>query len=115
MLAAVYMELKEKPNLEEVTDFYHHAMTDNFVMKKFLKKKGSYTVKGQAKLARQAEASQTRSNLYSWKFEYIPEKDINSYTVNFSTCGIKYLFVTREYTLAGGGPCCDCHYQKAEN
>lgn len=36
MLAAVYLELPEKPELEQVEDFYHHAMTDKAVMKLFL-------------------------------------------------------------------------------
>lgn len=140
MLAAVYLELPEKPCLKQVEDFYHHAMTDNAVMKKFMKKKNSYTEKGQAKLAQQAADSAGRlaRNPYTWQFTYEPGPDINSYSAIFTACGIKYLFetlgiseitpamctydydmaelggsiFTREHTLAEGGPCCDCHYCK---
>jgi len=140
MLAAVYLELPEKPVVKQVEDFYHHAMTDNAVMKLFLKKSGNYTNKARAKLARQAEDSAGRAarNPYTWRFTYEPGPDRNSYSTVFTACGIKHLFetlgieeitpamctydydmaqlggsvFTREYTLAGGGPCCDCHYCK---
>lgn len=140
MLAAVYLELPEKPDVRKVEDFYHHAMTDNAVMKLAMKKGGSYTEKKQAKLAQQAADSLGRyaRNPYTWQFTYEPGPDINSYCSRFTTCGIKYLFeilgiseitpamctydydmaelagsiFTREHTLAGGGPCCDCHYRK---
>lgn len=139
MLAAVYLELPEKPSVKQVEEFYHHAMTDNAVMKLFLKMKSSYTVKAQAKLAQQASDSVGRAerNPYTWCFTYEPGTDINNYCCRFSTCGIQYLLetlgigeitpamctydydmaelagsiFTREFTLAGGGPCCDCHYQ----
>ena len=140
MLAAVYLELPEKPALDQVEDFYHHAMTDNAAMKLFIKKGSSYTEKKQTKLAQQAidSAGRYARNPYTWKFTYEPGPDVNSYCTRFTTCGIKYLFetlgiseitpamctydydmaelagsiFTREYTLAGGGPCCDCHYRK---
>ena len=142
MLAAVYLELPEKPDAKQVEDFYHHAMTDNAVMKLFMKKGSNYTEKKQAKLAQQASDSAGRfaRNPYTWQFTYEPGLDINSYCTRFTTCGIKHLFdtlgiseitpamctydydmaelagsiFTREHTLAGGGPCCDCHYRKKE-
>ena len=43
MLASVYLELPEKPDVKRVEDFYHHAMTDNTAMKLFMKKGGNYT------------------------------------------------------------------------
>ena len=138
MLAAVYLNLREKPELSAITEYYHKAMTENTVMKHFLKHSDSYSEKTQAKLAWQAAASQTRKNPYSWKFRYEPGTDRNSYSCYFDTCGIWHLFqtlgipeitpamwtydydmaelsgsvFTRQNTLAGGGPCCDCHYQK---
>lgn len=106
----------------------------------FLKKGGKYTTKAQAKLAQQARDSAERLavNPYTWCFTYEPGPDWNSYTANFTACGILHLLdtlglgeyvpamctydydmaklggsiFTRKYTLAGGGPCCDCHYQK---
>lgn len=143
MLAAVYLELPEKPDLKRVEDFYHHAMTDNAVMKLFLKKSNKYTSKGQEKLAQQAADSEGRlaRNPYTWQFTYEAGPDVNSYSAIFTACGIKYLFetlgiseitpamctydydmaelggsiFTREYTLAGGGHCCDCHYRNKKN
>lgn len=140
MLAAVYLELPEKPDIRQVEDFYHHAMTDNAVMKLFMKKGSNYTQKRQDKLAQQAKDSAGRFERYpyTWQFTYEPGPDINSYSAIFTRCGIKYLFetleiaeitpamctydydmaelggsiFTRKYTLAGGGTCCDCHYRK---
>ena len=139
MLAAVLLELPKRPTVAAVADHYHHAMTNNAVMKLFLKR-NSYTAKAQAQLARQARDSVGRSaaNPYTWRFTYEPGPDLTSYTANFTACGILHLLgtlglgeyvpamctydyemaqqsgtlFTREYTLAGGGPCCDCHYQK---
>lgn len=137
MLAAVYLNLSEKPGLEAVTSFYHLAMTENAVMKTFLRKNDHYSAKAQRKLARQAEESQGRNNPYTWRFRYEAGPTQNSYSAYFDTCGIVYLFqklgiseitpamctydydmaelggsiFTRQHTLAQGGPCCDCHYQ----
>ena len=82
MLASVYLELTEKPNLEQVTDFYHHAMTNNIIMRCYLKRGSKYTAKAQAKLKRQGEESARRSgsNPYTWCFRYEAGKDINSYS-----------------------------------
>jgi hypothetical protein len=138
MLAAAYLNLPEKPRLEAVTSYYHRAMTENTIMKAFLKKSDHYNSKMQAKFAHQAEASQSRSNPYTWRFRYEAGPSRNSYSAYFDTCGILYLFqklgiseitpamctydydmaemggsiFTRQHTLAQGCHCCDCHYQK---
>jgi hypothetical protein len=138
MLAAIYLNLKEKPNLDDITMYYHKAMNENVVMKCFMKKQNKYSEKAQSKLVQQAKASQTKTNPYTWKFRYEAGPDINSFSTYFDTCGICYLFqklgiseitpamctydydmaklggsvLTRQYTLAKGGPCCDFHYQK---
>lgn len=140
MLAAVYLELPQKPSLQQVGDYYHHAMNDNAATKLAMKNSGKYTEKAQAKLRRQAEASArlNSENPYTWTFRYEPGKDINSYSAIFTTCGIKRLCetlgiaeimpalcnydydmaelsgskFTRKYTLAGGGPYCDGLYEK---
>ena len=140
MLASVYLELEEKPNLEQVTDFYHHAMTNNMIMKCFLKLGSKYTPKAQAKLKRQGEESVRRSerNPYTWCFRYETGRNINCYSAIFTHCGILYLLklldipeicpamctydydmaelsgstFIRKLTLAGGEPCCDCHWTR---
>lgn len=139
MLSAV---LLERPPVKAVEGYYHNAMTNNFVMRLFLKRGGAYTAKAQEKLARQAEDStrRYRDNPYTWCFTYEPGPSLDSYSAIFSACGICHLFqtlglsdyipamctydydmaelsgsvFTRQYTLAGGGPCCDCHYRRRE-
>ena len=102
----------------------------------FIKNSNPYTIKGQAKLQDAAIKSQQRTNPYSWKFTYEAGQTVNQYTATYTTCGICYLFkklgiyelipalcaydydmaamnetkFTRKYTLASGGPHCDCHY-----
>lgn len=65
MLAAVYLNLSEKPCLDAVTAYYHKAMTESRVMRLFLTRQDQYSAKAQAELARQAEASRKRSNPYT--------------------------------------------------
>ncbi len=138
MLAGIYLNLREKPPLEAATAYYHSAMTEAPVMRRFMKRKNPYTQKAQEKLKRQAEQSRRRDNPYSWKFRYEPGPDSSSYSAYFDTCGILHLFeklgiseiipamcsydydmaalggsaFTRQHTLEEGGPCCDCHYRK---
>lgn len=142
LLAAVYLELPEKPDGKQVEDFYHRAMTENAATRAFVGRKDRFTAKAQKKLARQAAESVRlyEANPYTWCFTFEPGTDLNSYTTVFTTCGIKRLFeelgigeitpamctydtdmaelggseFTRQYTLAGGGPCCDCQYRKKE-
>lgn len=137
MLAAVYLSLPEPPEVEQLTQYYAKAM-DHAVMRLFLRRNNYYTTKYQRNLARNAEKSQQSRNPYSWRFVYQPGPDLNSYDVVFDHCGICYLFqqlgiaeitpamcaydytmaeqtgtvFTRRYTLADGGPHCDCHYRK---
>ena len=78
-------------------------------------------------------------NPYSWNMEYRPFSDGSGYEARFSACGICTLMTelglrdlipamcrldytmselggasefVREYTLASGGPYCDCGYRK---
>jgi hypothetical protein len=78
-------------------------------------------------------------NPYSWNMEYLPYPDGSGYEARFTTCGICTLMkelglshlvpamcrldytmseaggateFVREYTLASGGPYCDCGYKK---
>lgn len=140
MLAAVYLNLPEKPDLESVTTYYHRSMTENAAMTVFLRMDDHYSAKAQARLARQAESNRYQNNPYTWQFRFEAGPDLYSYSAYFDTCGIQYLFrklgiseiipamcsydydmaelggsiFNRQHTLAGGGPCCDCHYQKKE-
>ena len=136
MLSAVLLSVKNKYTVEEVRVYYRKAMCKNFITKSAAAKSKSYTEKGRAKLKEQAKTSEKNTNPYSWKFTVEDGETINQYTATFYTCGICYLMTklglkeyisamctldydmaamnntvfTREYTLAGGGKYCDCHY-----
>ncbi len=140
MLLAVLKQLQVRPSLEATTAFYRAGLCDNALMQKFARRKGTYTPEGQAKLAAQAKASEARTNPYEWKFAYEAGESVNEYAAIFHTCGILRLMTehgygdlvgamcaadydmaalnntvfTREYTLATGGPYCDCHYSHKE-
>lgn len=135
MLSSVLLSVKNKYTVEEVRVYYRKAMCDNFITIAATKSK-SYTVNGRKKLKEHAAKSQSNTNPYSWKFTVEDGETINQYTATFYTCGICYLMTklglkeyipamcsldydmaamnntvfTREYTLAGGGKYCDCHY-----
>ena len=136
MFSSVLLSVKNKYTLEEVRVYYRKAMCENVLTKVASKTSKSYTKKGREKLKEQAKASEKNTNPYSWKFTVEDGKTINQYTATFYTCGICYLMTklglkeyipamctldydmaalnntvfTREYTLAGGGEFCDCHY-----
>ena len=136
MLSAVLLSVKNKYTVEEVRAYYRKAICENFMTKAFAKSSKSYTEKGRAKLKERAKKSESNTNPYSWKFSVEDGETLNRYTATFYTCGICYLMTklglkeyipamctldydmaamnntvfTREYTLAGGGKYCDCHY-----
>lgn len=91
MLAAVYIGLSKKPDVDTLGQYYEKAM-DTALMRRFLAHKNHYTANAQAKLKQSAERSRTRTpNPYSWVFDYTPGPDINSYTATFYTCGLCHL------------------------
>lgn len=136
LLSSVLLSVKNKYTVEEVRAYYRNAMCENFLTKAASKKGKAYTVKGREKLKKQAKQSENNANPYSWKFSVEDGKTLNQYTAYFYTCGICVLMTelglkeyipamctldydmaelgntvfTREYTLAGGGAYCDCHY-----
>lgn len=137
MLAAVYLSLPEKPEVKAVERYYAAAM-DIPVMGFFLKRSDYYTTKYQSNLAAKAQRSRLSTNPYSWRLTFTPGPTLDSFDAVFDHCGICHLFqqlgigdvvpamcaydytmaekagtvFTRKYTIAGGGPHCDCHYQK---
>ena len=99
-------------------------------------KSRAYTAKGRELLKSQAKESEKNTNPYSWKFSVEDGETLNQYTATFHTCGVCFLMTklglkeyipamcslyydmaalnntefSREFTLAGGGKYCDCHY-----
>lgn len=136
MLAAVYLSLPEKPEVKAVERYYAAAMDP--IMRLFLKCNDYYTARYQSNLAAKARRSRRSTNPYSWRFQFTPGPTLDSFTAVFDHCGICHLFqqlgiaeaipamcaydytmaektgtiFTREFTIAGGGPHCDCHYRK---
>lgn len=136
--AAIMLELPELPEIEAAMRFYEQAMVSNALMRKAAKLENYYTAKGREKLKKRAEKSKFwyAANPYTWVFTVEDGPTLNQYTACFTQCGICRLMnelglpeltsalchydypmnalnntvFTREYTLAGGGPMCDCHY-----
>lgn len=140
MLSAILLNVRGSYTTEEIRAYYRNSMNGSKAMQMAGKKKNSYTEKAREKLRRQAKWSETNDNPYSWKFSVEDGATINQYTATFYTCGAcrlmkelgleKYVpamcaydydmaamsntVFTREYTLASGGPYCDCHYDHKE-
>lgn len=136
MFTAVLMNLAVKPTVEQARNYYRKAMSSNFFMQYAAKHSNSYTPRGREALKADAAWSQRSTNPYDWKFTVEDGETINQYTATFYTCGICHLMTkwgfaeyipamcafdydmaamndtefTRAFTLASGGPYCDCHY-----
>lgn len=137
-VAAVYLSLDNKPTVEQMTEYYDSVMAGSKVTTIFLKSTNYYSKKYQKKLASQAKKSQLTLNPYGWRFKFYPGQTLDSFDAIFDQCGICHLFrqlgmehiipamcqydygmakltntsFSRQYTLAEGGPVCDCHYKK---
>lgn len=135
LFAAGVFCIEKKYDTETVRIYYKTAM-DNKIMRKVAVSERNYTEKGRARLKAFAGKSQGITNPYDWKFTVEDGGTINQYTATFYTCGICTLMnqlglseyipavcafdydlaamnhtkFTREFTLAAGGPYCDCHY-----
>ncbi|MBQ7542458.1 MAG: L-2-amino-thiazoline-4-carboxylic acid hydrolase [Clostridia bacterium] len=140
MFSAFLLSMKKKPDTERLTKYYAQAMmtapTRWFCRMEGKKKFGKKDVSGMKATAALNAADR---NPYSWNMELLPYADGSGYEARFSKCGIctlmrelgLYDFVpamchldydmtdaggtatfVREYTLASGGPYCDCGYKK---
>lgn len=130
--------MDRRPDVEEATKFYRNSMSTP-AMKWFCRKGGKvkFSDKDIAKMKRTAALKAADRNPYSWSMDYLPYADNSGYEARFYKCGIctlmkEYGFFdltpamcrldytmsefggtstfVREYTLAGGGPYCDCGY-----
>ena len=140
ILISVFLCMDRRPTVEEATVFYEHAMT-NFATKAFCRMggKNKFTDKDIAKMKMTAALKAADRNPYSWNMEYLSYEDGSGYEARFYKCGICTLMkeyglfdltpamchldytmsefggasnFVREYTLATGGPYCDCGYKK---
>ena len=142
MLAAFLLSMDKKPEVEPLTDFYEEAMmtapTRWFCR---LGGKSKFSERDIAGMKATAALNAADRNPYSWNMEFLPYPDGSGYEARFSKCGICTLMkelglydlvpamchldypmteagktadFVREYTLASGGPYCDCGYKKKE-
>jgi len=140
ILISVFLSMDRRPAVEEATAYYEHAMT-NFATKAFCRMggKNKFSDKDIVKMKMTAALKAADRNPYSWNMEYLPYEDGIGYEARFFKCGICTLMkeyglfdyvpamchldytmsdlggtstFMREYTLATGGPYCDCGYKK---
>ena len=140
MLGAFILSMPRWPEVEPLTDYYARAMMTG-PMKWFCRKSGKnkFTEKDIAGMKATAALRAADRNPYSWNMEFLPYDDGSGYEARFSRCGICTLMqelglydltpamchldytmaeagevtnFVREYTLASGGPYCDCGYHR---
>lgn len=140
MLSAIILNMPERPDVERLTKFYADSMMIP-AMRWFCRKSGrsKFTDKDIAGMKQTAALRAGDRNPYSWNMDYLPYDDGSGYEARFYCCGICTLMrelglydlvpamcrldytmtdagetadFVREYTLASGGPYCDCGYKR---
>jgi len=140
MLAAFLDSLPERPPVARVEVYYRQAMM-TAPMRWFCRMSGrrKFTPGDVRGMEATAALRAADRNPYSWNMEYLPYPDGSGYEARFTKCGIcalmkrlgLYEYVPamcaldytmseaggatdfiRKYTLASGGPYCDCGYKK---
>ena len=140
MLGAFVLSMPERPDVEKLTEYYADAMMTK-LMRWFCRKSGrkKFTEKDIAGMNSTAALKAADRNPYSWNMEFYEYPDGSGYEGRFTKCGICVLMkklglydltpalchldytmseaggvtnFVREYTLASGGPYCDCGYHK---
>lgn len=140
MLGAFILSMPQRPEVEPLTKYYAKAMMTK-PMRWFCRKSGKnkFTEKDIAGMKVTAALKAADRNPYSWNMEFYEYPDGSGYEGRFTQCGICVLMkklglydltpamchldytmseasersdFVREYTLASGGPYCDCGYKK---
>ena len=140
MLGAFILSMPERPDVERLTVYYADAMMTK-PMKWFCRKSGKnkFTEKDIAGMQATAALKAADRNPYSWNMDFYEYPDGSGYEGRFTKCGICVLMqklglydltpalchldytmseaggatnFVREYTLASGGPYCDCGYKR---
>ena len=140
LLCAFLLSMEKRPNVEKVTAFYAQAMmtapTRWFCRMSGKRKFTDADLQGMKATAALRAADR---NPYSWNMDYLPYPDGSGYEARFTQCGICTLMkelglfdltpamcrldytmseaggaskFVRQYTLASGGPYCDCGFKK---
>lgn len=140
MLGAFILSMPKRPEVAPLTEYYAKAMMTK-PMKWFCKKSGKskFTAKDIEGMKATAALKAANRNPYSWNMDFYEYPDNSGYEGRFTKCGICVLMkelglydltpalcrldytmsdaggvtdFVREYTLASGGPYCDCGYKK---
>ena len=140
MIGAFILSMPERPDVERLTEYYAKSMMTK-PMKWFCRKSGKnkFTPKDISGMKATATLKAADRNPYSWNMEFYEYPDGSGYEGRFTKCGICVLMkklglydltpalcrldytmseaggvtdFVREYTLASGGPYCDCGYKK---
>ncbi len=140
MLSAFVLNMPKRPAVDALTEYYAAAMMTG-PMKWFCRMSGKrkFTRKDIEGMKQTAALKAADRNPYSWNMDYYPYADGSGYEARFTKCGICMLMkelglsdlvpamchldytmsdaggvsdFIREYTLASGGPYCDCGYRK---
>ena len=140
MLGAFILSMPQRPDVARLTDYYARAMMTR-PMRWFCRKSGKakFSAKDIAGMKATAQLKAADRNPYSWNMDYFEYPDGSGYEARFSCCGICTLMkklglydltpalchldytmsdaggasnFVREYTLASGGPYCDCGYKR---
>jgi len=140
LLCAFVLSMERRPTVQQLTDFYAQAMmtapTRWFCRMSAKRKFTDADIQGMKQTAALRAADR---NPYSWNMDYLPYPDGSGYEARFTKCGICTLMkelglfeltpamchldytmseaggasdFIRQYTLASGGPYCDCGYRK---
>ena len=142
MLSAFVLSMPRRPKVEQLTKYYADSMMTK-PMAWFCRKSGKkkFTPADIAGMKATTALRAADRNPYSWNMEYLEYPDGSGYEARFSKCGICTLMqelglydltpamcrldytmaeaggatdFVRQYTLASGGPYCDCGYKKKQ-
>lgn len=140
MLGAFILCMPNRPDVATLTDYYRDAMM-TLPMQWFCRLSGKkkFSEKDIAAMKKTAQLKAADRNPYSWNMDFYPYADGSGYEARFTKCGICTLMkelglydltpalcrldysmseaggasnFVRVYTLASGGPYCDCGYHK---
>ena len=140
MVGAFVLSMPERPDVERLTIYYADAMMTKPV-KCFCRMSGKskFTEKDIAGMKATAALRAADRNPYSWNMDFHEYPDGSGYEGRFTKCGICVLMkdlelydltpalchldytmseaggvtdFVRQYTLASGGPYCDCGYKR---
>lgn len=140
MIGAIILSMPSRPGVEKLTVYYADSMM-TAPMKMFCRKSGKnkFTEKDIESMKKVEKLKAAERNPYSWNMEFNPYSDGSGYEARFTKCGICVLMkklglydltpalcrldytmndaggtssFVRKYTLASGGPYCDCGYKK---